>query len=110
MPFSSTPAFSHLSIILRMTPSVTIPHALVFRVRVRAPDARQVGHRAWSFVEAGAPRRLSMWARTGSLRFPGDPSRTSALLRDPGRTGKPDHSGFPGAAPTPNTAKASARP
>lgn len=59
------------------------------------------GHRAWSVVEAGAPRRLSMWAQTGSLGFPGDPSRTFALLRDAGRTGKPDHSGFPGAAPGP---------
>lgn len=47
-------------------------------------------------------------AQTGSLRFPGDPFRTFALLRDPGRTGIPGHSGFPDAAPGPNTAKASA--
>ena len=43
-------------------------------------------------------------AQTGSLRFPGDPFRTFALLRDPGRTGIR----FPDAAPGPNTAKASA--
>lgn len=51
-----------------------------------------------------------IWTQTGPLRFPGGPSRTFALLRDPGRTGKPGHSGFPSAAPGSNTAKASARP
>jgi hypothetical protein len=54
------------------------------------------------------PCRLSIWTRAGSLRFPGDPSRTFALLRDPGRTAEPDHCGFRGTAPAPNTAKASA--
>jgi len=42
-----------------------------------------------------------MWAQTGPLRFPGDPSCTFALLRDPGRTDKPGHSGFPSVAPDP---------
>src|ERR1700692_2572436 len=28
------------------------------------------------------------WARTGSHRFPGDPSHAFALLQDPGRAGK----------------------
>jgi len=60
----------------------------------------------WPVLRAGFP----MWAQTGPLRFPGVPSRTFALLRDPGRTGQPGHSGFPSAAPGSNTAKASARP
>jgi hypothetical protein len=60
-------------------------------------------------LSAGAPIPAgSTRAQTGSLRFPGVPSRTSALLSDPGRTGEPGHRGFPGAAPAPNTAKASA--
>ncbi len=47
--------------------------------------------------------------RSGSLRFPGGPSRSFALLSDPARTGIPRRNGFPDAAPAPNTAKASAR-
>ena len=31
---------------------------------------------------------ICTWARTGSLRFPGVPSRISARLSDPGRTGR----------------------
>src|SRR5208337_4054627 len=31
---------------------------------------------------------LRPWTRTGSLRFPGDPSHAFALLQDPGRAGK----------------------
>ena len=31
---------------------------------------------------------LHMWTRTGSHRFPGDPSYAFALLQDPGRAGK----------------------
>lgn len=32
---------------------------------------------------------ICTWARTGSLRFPGNPSHTSALFPDPGRTNTP---------------------
>ena len=87
---------------------IHMPWCFVFACAL--PMLAKSGHRAWSVVEAGAPRRLSIWAQTGSLRFPGDPSRTFALLGDPGRTGQPGHSGFPSAAPGPNKAKASARP
>jgi len=34
------------------------------------------------------PGMLHMWTRTGSHRFPGDPSYAFALLQDPGRAGK----------------------
>jgi len=34
------------------------------------------------------PGMLRMWTRTGSHRFPGDPSYAFALLQDPGRAGK----------------------
>ena len=50
--------------------------------------------------------RIRAW--TGSLRFPGGPSRSYALLQDPGRTGLPRPNGFPGAAPGSNKARASA--
>jgi hypothetical protein len=42
---------------------------------------------------AGAPGpAVYVRARAGPLRFPGDPSLASAVLRDPGRTGRPRHS------------------
>jgi hypothetical protein len=61
-------------------------------------------HARAAVLLAGCPT----WTQTGPLRFPGGPSRTSALLQDPGRTGRPDHSGSADAAPGSNTAKASA--
>jgi len=48
---------------------------------------------AWTVWSPGGPRVrvVVTWAKTGSPRFPGDPSHTSAKLQDPGRTptGKP---------------------
>jgi len=81
--------------------------SLAVRARLRAPDA------AKSVIGPGALfDRHSVsgcFMRTKApLRFPGDPSHTFALLRDPSRTGIPGHSGFPDAALGSNTAKASA--
>ena len=62
----------------------------LIRVRRGAPGERAgrpsgLGH--WS---AGVPSSgvLRPWARTGSHRFPGDPSHAFALLQDPGRAGR----------------------
>ncbi len=44
----------------------------------------------------------------GSHRLPGDPSRASALLSDPGRIGRPGHRGLPDTAPAFGKTKASA--
>src|SRR5580693_10003929 len=44
----------------------------------------------------------------GSHRFPGDPSRASAVLSDPGRIGRPGHRGLPDTAPAIAKTKASA--
>jgi hypothetical protein len=83
--------------------------AWLFRARFRAPEDTQAHRRARSVVEPALPSPAAfIWTQAGSLRFPGDPSRTFALLSDPGRTGHPGHRGFPDAAPAPNTAKASA--
>jgi hypothetical protein len=54
------------------------------------------------------PRSVSMRTPMGSHRLPGDPSRASALLSDPGRIGRPGHHGLPDAAPAIGTTKASA--
>ena len=69
-------------------------------------SGRSPGLEPWS---AGAPSRLFP-ARTqmGSHRLPGDPSRASALLSDPGRIGRPGHRGLPDAAPVIARTKASA--
>jgi hypothetical protein len=64
--------------------------------------------RPGAFFDRHSEPAIFMRTQTGPLRFPGDPSCTFALLRDPGRTGIPGHSGFPDAAPGSNTAKASA--
>ena len=48
---------------------------------------------------------LSPWARAGSLRFPGDPSCTSALFQDPGRIARPRLAGLTDAAPVPTLAE-----
>jgi hypothetical protein len=47
----------------------------------------EVTHRAWDLWSAGVPYAgmSRAWARAGSLRLPGDPSRAFALLHDPGR-------------------------
>ena len=83
---------------------------LRFRARLRAPSAVRAAP-GLERCSAGTPtfRRSAYGHASGSLRFPGGPSRSSALLQDPARTGTPRRNGFPGAAPAPNTAKASAR-
>ena len=50
----------------------------------------EVARQARDDWSAGVPNSgvLGPWTRTGSLRFPGDPSYAFALLQDPGRAGK----------------------
>jgi hypothetical protein len=92
------------------------PRGSVWRLRFRArpsiprwtlpmSSGRSSGLEPWS---AGAPSRL-IPTRThmGPHRLPGDPSRASALLTDPGRIGRPGHHGLPDAAPALPKAKAS---
>ena len=56
------------------------------RARRGAPGAAGDHIQAWALWSAGCPSPASCtWARTGSLRFPGGPSHTSARLSDPGR-------------------------
>jgi hypothetical protein len=64
--------------------------ARLLRVRGCAPDDVRAHRQAGSFVHPVLHRfrAFSKRAKAGPLRFPGDPSRTSALLRDPGRTGQ----------------------
>jgi hypothetical protein len=57
------------------------------RARRGAPGTAGNRVQAWGPWSAGQPRSgIRMWARTGSLRFPGAPSHTFARLSDPGRT------------------------
>lgn len=81
-----------------------------FRVRlIGAPARRQASARAWSIGQPALHKAGGFTrTRSGSLRFPGGPSRAYALLQDPGGIGWPGHSGLADAAPTPNKAKASA--
>ena len=66
----------------RAPPLFVLAEALLTGVE----DARQ----AWNSRSAGVPRSglLRPWTRTGSLRFPGDPSHAFAQLQDPSRAGK----------------------
>ena len=50
----------------------------------------KVTHQAWDNLSSGVPycRRVASWTQAGSLRLPGDPSHTFALLLDPGRADK----------------------
>jgi hypothetical protein len=68
------------------------PHALppVFVFAIALLPSVEGSRQAWDDWSAGRPvfRHLRPWARTGSLRFPDDPSPASALLQDPGRAGK----------------------
>lgn len=59
--------------------------SLAVRARLRAPDAAKsvIGPGA-SFDRRSMSGRF-MRTKAGPLRFPGDPSHTFALLRDPGR-------------------------
>jgi hypothetical protein len=70
----------------------------VFAPALPMPAKSVIGPGAF---KAGCSCRLPMWTQAGALRFPGGPSRTFALLQDPGRTEKPDHSGFPMLPPHP---------
>ena len=59
----------------------------VVRARRGAPGEAENHCRAWELWSAGLPLPASrMRLRTGSPRFPGDPSHTFALFPDPGRT------------------------
>ena len=82
--------------------------SLAVRARLRAPDAAKSVIGPGALFDRRSVSGCFMRTKAGPLRFPGDPSHTFALLRDPGRTGIPGHSGFPDAAPGSNTAKASA--
>jgi hypothetical protein len=90
------------------------PRGSVRRLILRARHSgrsrcRQADHRAGSLGQpALLPRFVSARTRMGSPRLPDDPSRAFALLTDPGRTGRPGHTGLPDTAPALPTAKASA--
>ena len=56
------------------------------RARQSAPGAVEDHAEPGVFGQPVSPSPASwLWARTGSLRFPGDPSHASARLSDPGR-------------------------
>jgi hypothetical protein len=56
------------------------------RARRGAPGAAGAASGPGLFDPPGCPSpAICIWARTGSLRFPGGPSHTSARLSDPGR-------------------------
>jgi hypothetical protein len=61
--------------------------SLLLRVRRSAPARSEVPSRPGlcAYRPPDFPASL-VWTRMGSLRSPGDPSRTSAALLDPGRT------------------------
>jgi hypothetical protein len=60
------------------------------RARHGAPGAAGTASRPGLFGPPVCPApAICMWARTGSLRFPGGPSHTSARLSDPGRIDRP---------------------
>jgi hypothetical protein len=64
------------------------PHASPsFVIAVALPEQWRIAAGPGSFGQPVSLRPAScMWSRTGSLRFPGDPSHTFALFSDPGRT------------------------
>jgi hypothetical protein len=78
-----------------------IPHVLVVRVRICAPDARQVDHRAWSFVgrcswpaaSRGHKRELSGFLVAHPVPLP--------CSKTPAEPERPDRSGFPMLPPHP---------
>ena len=76
--------------LLRSAGTETVPDDLA-RFHCRGPT----GHHAWG--------------SKGPHRFLGDPSRTSALLSDPGRAPRPSHHGPESAAPASSTTKAPTR-
>lgn len=72
------------------------------------PMLAKSGHPAWSVVVAGAPRWLSMWAQTGSLRSPGAHHVPLPCSETPAEPVSLTRAAFPVLPPGPDTAKASA--